>query len=73
MLMNWQMSHYVVSGYRMSFDGKGLQFLGTCIICILLCLVTFGIYSPWAVVRLNKWTYSHTNVAVPANSQPVQM
>lgn len=66
MLMNWQMSHYVISGRRMSFDGKGLQFLGTCIICILLCLITFGIYSPWATIRLNKWLYSHTKEAIPA-------
>lgn len=60
MIIKWQMSHYTVSGVRMSFDGNGLQFLGTCILCMLLCLVTFGIYSPWATVQLNKWCYRHT-------------
>lgn len=67
-LMNWQMSHYVISGRRLSFDGKGMQFLGTYIVCILLCAVTFGIYSPWAVVKLNKWAFAHTKEEAPVQT-----
>ena len=40
------------------------------IIVLLLSAVTFGIYSSWGIVRLNKYIFSHTHVDGPAYVAP---
>ena len=43
------------------FNGSGREYLGLFVIHLfLLCVVTLGIYSPWAWVRLLKLKASHT-------------
>ena len=42
------------------FTGSGSEYFRIWIINLLLCLVTFGIYLPWAKVRRVKYFYSNT-------------
>ena len=65
MMTSWKMSHFVVSGCRMSFKGSGIELLGTYILCAILVCVTLGIYTPWMIIRINEWTYKNTNSLAP--------
>jgi uncharacterized membrane protein YjgN (DUF898 family)/Tfp pilus assembly protein PilF len=46
-----------------NFDGTGAQYFVPVIVHLfLLSVITFGIYSPWALVRLFKLKASHTTI-----------
>ncbi len=48
--------------YGFKFVGSGGEFFNIWIANILLSIVTFGIYSPWAKVRNNKYLYGATQL-----------
>ena len=60
-MMKFIISHAIIDGKRMSFDGTGAQLFGNWIKWFLLTLVTCGIYSFWVVPRVYKWVASHIN------------
>lgn len=45
------------------FRGDTYEWLGIWIVNLFLSIVTFGIYSAWAKVRMKKYFYQHTYVA----------
>lgn len=58
-MMNFVISHTIINGRRLSFDGNGGQLFGNWIKWFLLTIVTCGIYSLWVIPRLYKWVASH--------------
>ena len=54
-------SHVIVDGKRLSFDGNGGQLFGNWIKWFLLTIVTCGIYGFWVTPRLYNWIASHTH------------
>ncbi len=50
------------STYKPSFEGQGGDLFVTFLVGYLLTLVTFGIYSPWFICKINKWFSSNTKV-----------
>ena len=58
-IMKFVISHVVIDGKRMKFDGTGGQLFGNWIKWFLLTLITCGIYSFWVTPRLYKWVASH--------------
>ena len=61
MIEGWEAKHSVINGRRLSFSGAGIALLGEYIIIFVLTLITFGIYSSWGEVRLNKFLVRHTD------------
>lgn len=61
-LYNWELSHTVVNGKRLTFNGTGASLLGHWIIWEILTVITCGIYSFFAHVALRKWEVSHTYI-----------
>ena len=51
----------ITSGHKNDFDGNGFQLIGKYIIWLILCVITFGIYSIVLIARLLKWKASHTH------------
>lgn len=62
MIYSWRQRHKVYCKRRCTFDGKAVGLFGTWIVCILLSVITFGIYTLWIPVRLQKWVVSHTRL-----------
>lgn len=58
-IMKFVISHAVIDGKRMTFDGTGGQLFGNWIKWFLLTIVTCGIYSFWVTPRMYKWVASH--------------
>lgn len=54
-------SHTVVSGHRLSFDGKGSRLFGKQWLWLLLTLLTFGIYAFWLSFYQKRWMVCHTH------------
>lgn len=50
------------STHNFEFTGNASDYFGIWIVNMLLSIVTFGIYSPWAKVRNNKYLYGSTVV-----------
>lgn len=65
----WLKCHYegfiasktYVKGRRLSFDGKGKDLAKKYYLWMLLCVVTFGIYSIFLADKLHKWVIEHTH------------
>ncbi len=65
----WLKCHYegfiasktYVKGRRLSFDGKGKDLAKKYYLWMLLCVVTFGIYSIFLADKLHKWVVEHTH------------
>ena len=60
----------------LTLDGQRCNYVGTAgglfksqIGSLLLIMITFGIYTPWALVNLKKWTYE--NVEVGGTQWPI--
>lgn len=51
-----------VETYRLEFSGTGAEYFRIWIVNLLLILVTFGIYLPWAKVRKLKYFYGNTRL-----------
>lgn len=58
--IDWKLSHTVVEGRRLYFDGTGTQLFASYIKWWLLCLITFGIYTFWIPVKIEAWKGKHT-------------
>ena len=61
-LWNFIISHTIVDGSRLRFDGSGAELFGQWIIWLILIFVTCGIYSFWVMPRMFKWVASHTHM-----------
>ncbi len=59
---NWVVTHTVIDGKQMVFDGTGGQLFGNYIKWLLLCIVTLGIYSWWLPIKFRQWTTMHTHL-----------
>ena len=55
------MNHQQISN-TISFKGKGGEFFGIWIVNILLSVITVGIYSAWAKVRIKRYFYGNTYI-----------
>lgn len=62
-MYNFIISHVVIDGRRLTFDGTGGQLFGNWIKWFLLTIVTCGIYSFWVAPRLYNWVAKHTHFA----------
>jgi len=61
MVYGWKINHTVVDGRRLQFNGKASGLFGNWIKWILLTLITFGIYSFWLKIALEKWKVKNTS------------
>jgi uncharacterized membrane protein YjgN (DUF898 family) len=62
--------------HAVQFTGSGSEYFRIWIVNLLLTLLTFGLYYPWAKVRKLKYFYSNTTVAGHAldfHGKPLQM
>lgn len=48
---------------RIMFRGTGKGYFLVLIVNLLLIMVTFGIFTPWAIVRSKRYLYSHTELS----------
>jgi len=54
-------SHIVLDGKRLVFDGTGGQLFGNWIKWLIFIVITCGIYSFWVAPRLIDWIVKHTH------------
>jgi len=47
---------------QLRFAGEGGDLFGTWIVNAILCGVTLYIYMPWAMCKVRKWFYEHTQI-----------
>ncbi|MFV8751405.1 DUF898 family protein [Nannocystaceae bacterium ST9] len=55
------------SEYRPRFDGTGGDLFVTFLVGYLLTMITFGIYMPWFICKLNKWFAQNTKILKQGN------
>lgn len=60
LVYNWEISHTVINGRRLKFDGKAIQLFSLWLKWVLLTVITLGIYSLWIPISLKKWQTKHT-------------
>ncbi len=58
-IMKFIISHAVIDGRRLRFDGTGGDLFAQYIKWWLLCIITCGIYGFWVAPRLYKWVASN--------------
>lgn len=51
----WEVSHTIIKGNRLVFEGKISDYYLKCIIWALLSLITFGIYGLIVPMRQKQW------------------
>lgn len=56
------LSHVIIDGRRLTFDGTGAQLFGNWIKWFLLTIITIGIYSFWVMPKMLNWIAKHTHV-----------
>lgn len=61
MMWNFIISHVIIDGKRLYFDGKGEQLFGNWIKWLILTAITFGIYGFWVAPKLFDWVAKHTH------------
>lgn len=61
MVARYEREHTIINGKRLTFDGKGSQFIGKWILYQLLTVITCGIFSLWIPVKKYKWIAKHTH------------
>lgn len=59
-LYGWEAKHTVINGRRLKFTGSGVGLLGTWIVCLLLTIVTLGIYGFYVPIKIRKWREANT-------------
>jgi uncharacterized membrane protein YjgN (DUF898 family) len=65
-----------IETYPVEFTGSGSEYFRIWIVNVLLIMVTFGIYTPWAKVRAIKYFYGNTLVdghALDFHGEPKKM
>ena len=58
----WYVSHTVIDGKRLVFDGTGGQLFGNYIKWFLLTIITLGIYSFWLSIKMKQWVTKHMHI-----------
>ena len=58
----WKESHTVINGKRLKFNGTAGSLFIHWIKWFLLTIITFGIYSFWLHIALEKWIVSNTEL-----------
>ena len=59
-LYSWEAKHTVIEGRRLKFTGSAGDLFGTWIICILLSIITFGIYAFYVPIKIKRWREANT-------------
>ena len=59
-MYSWEARHTVIGGRRLKFTGSAGGLFGTWMLCLLLCLVTLGIYYFWVPLKIRKWREANT-------------
>ena len=59
-LYSWEAKHTVIEGRRLKFTGSAGGLLGTWIICILLSIITLGIYAFYVPIKIKRWREANT-------------
>ncbi|AWG43044.1 hypothetical protein CR532_03620 [Candidatus Borreliella tachyglossi] len=59
----YRISHTVIDGHRLKFEGNGVSFLRNWIVWWFLCFVTFGAYSLCLMNKVEQWKIKHTHFA----------
>ena len=59
-LYSWEAKHTVIEGRRLKFTGSAGGLFGTWIICILLSIVTLGIYAFYVPIKIKRWREANT-------------
>lgn len=60
--LKWVYRHTVIGGYRLKFNGSGLQLFGKFILWVFLTIVTATIYVWWLPIKYKKWEISHVEI-----------
>ncbi|EPQ0974911.1 YjgN family protein [Citrobacter farmeri] len=47
------------SRWQFDFHGRAGEYFIICLTNVILCIITLGIYSPWAMVRSRRYIYEH--------------
>ncbi len=61
-LYKFIISHTIIDGRRLRFDGTGGDLFGNWLVWFLLTVITCGIYGLWVTPKLYNWIASHTHV-----------
>lgn len=61
MKKRWYAKHTIINGWRLSFDGRGHQYLGMRLKWFFFVIITLGIYGLWLPVKYKKWVAKHTH------------
>lgn len=59
-LYAWEARHTVINGKRLKFTGSAGGLFGTWILCLLLSIITLGIYGFYVPIKLRKWREANT-------------
>ena len=59
-LYSWEAKHTVIEGRRLKFTGSAGDLFGTWIICILLSIITLGIYAFYVPIKIKRWREANT-------------
>lgn len=59
-LYAWEAKHTVIDGRRLKFTGSAGGLFGTWILCLLLSIVTCGIYAFYVPIKIRRWRESNT-------------
>ena len=59
-LYSWEAKHTVIEGRRLKFTGSAGGLFGTWIICILLSIITLGIYAFYIPIKIKRWREANT-------------
>lgn len=59
-LYEWEAKHTVIDGRRLRFTGTAGGLFGTWLLCIVLTIVTLGIYGFYVPLKIRRWRESNT-------------
>lgn len=55
----WIYEHTCINGYRLHFDGRGIQLFGKWLLWVLLTIITLTVFAFWIPIQLKKWEVKH--------------
>lgn len=62
MTYKWKINHSVVDGVRLEFTGSASKIFGRWLKWWFLSIITIGIYSLWAQIKLEDWKLKNTKL-----------